>query len=95
LQKILLWLVQSEVKSIQQKIALVLTDLENPEMDGFTLTRNIKDDCRFDGIPVVIHSSLAAATNENNVKQVGADAYVATFKSREIAATIRRFLPQV
>jgi two-component system, chemotaxis family, chemotaxis protein CheV len=86
---------QEEGKAVKQKIALVLTDLEMPEMDGFTLTRNIKADCRFDGIPVVIHSSLAAATNENQVKQVGADAYVVKFQPREIAATIRLVLPQV
>jgi two-component system chemotaxis response regulator CheV len=72
----------------------VLTDLEMPEMDGFTLTRNIKSDSRFDGIPVVIHSSLTGATNENHVKSVGADAYVAKFNPREFAATIRRVLPK-
>jgi two-component system chemotaxis response regulator CheV len=58
-------------------------------MDGFTLTRNIKATRRYDGIPVVIHSSLTGATNENLVKSVGADAYVAKFQPREFAATIR------
>ena len=85
---------RKEGKTIRDKIALVLTDLEMPEMDGFTLTRNIKSDSRFDGIPVVIHSSLTGATNENHVKSVGADAYVAKFNPREFAATIRRVLPK-
>lgn len=39
-------------KTIKDKVALVLTDLEMPEMDGFTLTRNIKGDERFKSIPV-------------------------------------------
>ena len=34
----------AEGKTAQDKVALVLTDLEMPEMDGFTLTRNIKQD---------------------------------------------------
>jgi two-component system chemotaxis response regulator CheV len=85
---------RKEGKSVRDKIALVLTDLEMPEMDGFTLTRNIKSDARFDGIPVVIHSSLTGATNENHVKSVGADAYVAKFNPREFASTIRRVLPK-
>ena len=70
----------------------MLTDLEMPEMDGFTLTRNIKQDPRFSAIPVVIHSSLTGSTNEEHVKKVGADAYVAKFVAEELAATIRRVL---
>ena len=75
------------------RVAVVLTDLEMPEMDGFTLTRLIKQDPRFKTIPVVIHSSLTGTTNENHVKSVGANAYVAKFAPRELAATIRGVLP--
>jgi two-component system chemotaxis response regulator CheV len=83
----------AEGKSVADKVAVVLTDLEMPEMDGFTLTRLIKQDPRFKSIPVVIHSSLTGSTNENHVKGVGADAYVAKFAPRELAATIRKVLP--
>jgi two-component system chemotaxis response regulator CheV len=79
-------------QTIRDKVALVLTDLEMPEMDGFTLTRNIKQDVRYAGIPVVIHSSLTGATNEDHVKKVGADAYVAKFVAEELAQTIRSVL---
>ena len=85
---------QANGQSVQDKVALVLTDLEMPEMDGFTLTRNIKADKRFAGIPVVIHSSLTGTTNENHVRTVGADAYVAKFSPRDFAATIRGVLPK-
>jgi two-component system, chemotaxis family, chemotaxis protein CheV len=81
-----------EGKSIKDKVALVLTDLEMPEMDGFTLTRNIKQDGRFSSLPVIIHSSLTGATNESHVKSVGADAYIAKFVEEELAATIREVL---
>ena len=82
----------AEGKSIKDKVALVLTDLEMPEMDGFTLTRNIKQDVRFKSIPVVIHSSLTGTTNEDHVKKVGADGYVAKFVAEELAATIQKVL---
>lgn len=82
----------AEGKTIQDKVALVLTDLEMPEMDGFTLTRNIKNDQRFKSIPVVIHSSLTGEANENHVKSVGADAYVAKFVAEELAEAIRKVL---
>jgi two-component system chemotaxis response regulator CheV len=83
---------QHEGKLAQDKVAMVLTDLEMPEMDGFTLTRNIKDDVFLQSIPVVIHSSLTGSTNEAHVKNVGADSYVAKFSPRELAATIRQVL---
>jgi two-component system chemotaxis response regulator CheV len=81
-----------EGKTIQDKVAMVLTDLEMPEMDGFTLTRKIKGDPRFSKIPVVIHSSLSGTTNEDHVKSVGANAYTAKFKADELAATLRDVL---
>lgn len=83
---------EAQGKTIKDKVALVLTDLEMPEMDGFTLTRNIKQDSRFASIPVVIHSSLTGATNEDHVRKVGADGYVAKFVAEELAQTIRKVL---
>jgi two-component system chemotaxis response regulator CheV len=85
---------QAEGKTIHDKVALMLTDLEMPEMDGFTLTRNIKQDARFKSLPVVIHSSLTGSTNEAHVNSVGADGYVAKFVAEELAATLRKVLKQ-
>ena len=81
---------QEEGKTAHDKVALVLTDLEMPEMDGFTLTRNIKQDPRFSSIPVVIHSSLTGTANEAHVKKVGADAYVAKFVAEDLADALRQ-----
>jgi len=83
---------RAEGKSIRDKVALVLTDLEMPIMDGFTLTRNIKQDGRYKDLPVIIHSSLTGTTNEGHVKSVGADAYIAKFDAEELSATFRQVL---
>ena len=83
---------QDEGKTVHDRIALVLTDLEMPEMDGFTLTRNVKQDPRFSSIPVVIHSSLTGAANEAHVKKVGADGYVAKFVAEDLAQALRQAL---
>ncbi len=82
----------AEGKTVHDRIAAVLTDLEMPEMDGFTLTRHIKSDPRFKSIPVVIHSSLTGTTNENHGKRVRADAYVGKFSVRELTAALRQVL---
>jgi two-component system chemotaxis response regulator CheV len=83
---------ESKGQHINDRVAMVLTDLEMPEMDGFMLTRNIKQDPRMRHLPVVIHSSLSGSTNEEHVKKVGADAYVAKFQADELAGTIRQVL---
>ena len=85
---------EAEGKTVLDRVAMVLTDLEMPEMDGFTLTRNIKSDARLQGLPVVIHSSLSGSANEDHVRSVGADGYVAKFVAEDLAATIRRVLPK-
>lgn len=77
---------------VHDRVAVVLTDLEMPEMDGFTLTRNVKKDAAMRGVPVVIHSSLTGDTNENHVKSAGADAYVAKFAAKELADVLRTVL---
>jgi two-component system chemotaxis response regulator CheV len=83
---------EAEGKTVYDKVAMLLTDLEMPEMDGFTLTRNVKKSARFANLPVVIHSSLSGTTNEEHVRSVGADAYVAKFSAADLAGTIRAVL---
>jgi two-component system chemotaxis response regulator CheV len=68
---------------------LILVDAEMPEMDGYVLTRNIKADKRFDGIPVVMHSSLSSEANHAMGKRVGVDAYVAKFDADALSHTLR------
>jgi len=83
---------QTKGVPVHDRVAVVLTDLEMPEMDGFTLTRNIKKDPQMRGLPVVIHSSLTGDTNENHVRSAGADAYVAKFAAKELAEVLRTVL---
>ncbi|CNB25315.1 chemotaxis protein [Yersinia intermedia] len=83
---------RAEGVPISDKIAFVLTDLEMPEMDGFTLTLNIKRDEFLKNIPVIIHSSLSGSANEDHVRKVGADAYVAKFEVNELEAAIHSAL---
>jgi two-component system chemotaxis response regulator CheV len=61
-------------------------------MDGYVLTRNLKADARFAGIPVLMHSSLSSVANKKLGQQVGVDAYVAKFRPEELAETIARML---
>ena len=61
-------------------------------MDGYVLTKNVKSDERFKGVPVIMHSSLSADANQALGKGVGADSYVAKFNPMELATTLRPLL---
>jgi two-component system chemotaxis response regulator CheV len=74
---------------IRDEVRLVLVDAEMPEMDGYVLTKNIKADPRFEGVPVVMHSSLSSEANRAMGKSVGVDAYVAKFDAEALADTLR------
>jgi two-component system chemotaxis response regulator CheV len=77
-----------EKKAVKESIGLILTDAEMPEMDGYVLTRHIKDDKRFEGIPVLMHSSLSSVANQKLGQQVGVDAYVPKFNPEDLAKMI-------
>ncbi|MCK9202363.1 MAG: chemotaxis protein [Gallionella sp.] len=71
---------------------VILTDVEMPEMDGYMLTRKIKADKRFNGIPVLMHSSLSSDSNQMLGKSVGVDEYVPKFEPQKLAQTLTRLL---
>ena len=83
-----------EGEPLAERLHLILTDAEMPEMDGYVLARCIKADARFAGIPVVMHSSLSSEANRSMGKSVGVDAYVAKFNPRALADTLRPLIAQ-
>jgi two-component system chemotaxis response regulator CheV len=79
-------------RSVKELVQLILTDVEMPEMDGYILTKNIKSDPRFAGIPVIMHSSLSSMSNQQLGKSVGVDDYVPKFEAQRLAETLSRLL---
>ena len=77
---------------LRDDIKLILVDAEMPEMDGYVLTKYIKGDSRFEGIPVIMHSSLSSEANRAMGQAVGVDGYVAKFDAEILADTLRPML---
>ena len=73
-------------------IQVILTDVEMPEMDGYMLTRKIKEDKRFAGIPVLMHSSLSSTSNQQLGKTVGVDEYIPKFEPQKLSQALARLL---
>ena len=77
---------------LKDLVQVILTDVEMPEMDGYMLTRKIKADKRFNGIPVLMHSSLSSSSNQQLGKAVGVDEYVPKFEPQKLSQTLARLL---
>ena len=77
---------------LHDQIQVILTDAEMPEMDGYVLTQRIKSDRRFDGIPVVMHTSLSSEANREMARRVGVDYYVPKFDAMVLSSALRRLL---
>lgn len=78
-------------REVKDVIQLILTDVEMPEMDGYILTKNIKTDARFHGIPVIMHSSLSGRSNNQLGRSVGVDEYVSKFEPQRLAEVLTRY----
>jgi two-component system chemotaxis response regulator CheV len=78
--------------TVSELIQLIITDVEMPEMDGYTLTKLIKSDARFAHIPVLMHSSLSGDSNDKHGKDNGVDEYIYKFEPQRLAEVVTRFL---
>jgi two-component system chemotaxis response regulator CheV len=81
-----------EDECLHDYLKIILVDAEMPEMDGYVLTKLIKSDVRFKGIPVIMHSSLSSNANKAMGSSVGVDAYVAKFDPAILAETLLPYL---
>ena len=77
---------------LKNHLTVILTDIEMPEMDGFTLIKLIKQDRRFDGIPVLIQSSLSGESNHELGRKVQADGYINKFNPVRLAQSLAAYM---
>ena len=71
--------------AVEQEISMVISDVEMPDMDGYTLTTEIRRDPRLKSLYVLLHSSLSGVFNNAMVQKVGADRFIAKFSANELA----------
>ena len=71
-----------------ERITLVISDIEMPRLDGYALTRAIRETPALRQLKVVLHSSLSGVFNESLVRDVGADRFIAKFQPDLLAKTV-------
>jgi two-component system chemotaxis response regulator CheV len=75
-------------------VTLVVSDIEMPRMDGYALTRAIRETPALRGLKVVLHSSISGLFNESMVREVNADRFVAKFQPDVLAKTVLDLMPE-
>lgn len=84
-----------EGKKPSEELMMVISDIEMPEMDGYTFTSELRSHPELKDIYIVLHTSLSGVFNESMVKKVGADSFIPKFSPDELGAEITRRINEV
>lgn len=77
---------------ISGAVPLMVSDIEMPEMDGYTLTAEVKANPKLKNMHVILHTSLSGVFNQAMVKKVGADDFIAKFHPDELATAVQKWM---
>lgn len=80
--------ISEEHGDITKKISMIISDVEMPKMDGYTLTKEIRDDPALRGLYIALHTSLSGVFNKTMVQKVGADQFLPKFNPDELAKMV-------
>lgn len=73
---------------VGDSLLMLISDIEMPEMDGYTLTAEVRSDPRMKDLHVMLHTSLSGVFNQAMVRKVGADAFLAKFNPDDLAEQV-------
>jgi two-component system chemotaxis response regulator CheV len=85
----------SKAGVLDDEISMIISDVEMPEMDGYTLATEIRRDPKLAHLYILLHTSLSGVFNNAMVEQVGADRFIAKFNPDELANGVMAALEDV
>lgn len=81
------WL--EEGKDLGRFLTMIISDIEMPKMDGYTLTTKIREHPQMKDLYILLHTSLSGVFNQAMVEKVGADRFLAKFSPDELATRVQ------
>ncbi|QFY89518.1 chemotaxis protein CheV [Magnetovirga frankeli] len=86
LDQLRLW--ASEGRDLLPWLALVISDIEMPSMDGYSLTSAIRKEPGMESLYVILHSSLSGVFNESMTSKVGANQFLPKYEPNVLAKAV-------
>ena len=74
------------------RVSMVISDIEMPEMDGYSLTRAIRGRSDREKLYVLLHTSLDGAVSTNEARNAGSDAILLKFTPEGLAEEVMKGL---
>lgn len=78
----------AEGKKPEEELLMMISDIEMPEMDGYTLTAEIRNEPLLKNMHICLHTSLSGVFNKAMVKKVGADDFLPKFRPDDLASRV-------
>ncbi|MDA7817611.1 chemotaxis protein [Sulfurimonas sp.] len=85
-------LYKSYGEKLSDNLKIIISDVEMPKMDGFHFAANVKEDPRFNGIPIVFNSSISDHFSELRGKEAGAEGYLVKFQASQFYDEVARIV---
>jgi two-component system chemotaxis response regulator CheV len=79
---------KGDALAVSKQVLMVVSDIEMPEMDGYTLTSNIRKDPRLKDLFVILNSSLSGGFNDTLTQKVGANMFLSKWHTDELAKVV-------
>lgn len=87
-----LWELVDSGVDLKSHYSMIISDVEMPRMDGYTLASKIKKEPAMRDIYLVLHTSLSGVFNTSMVQKVGANEFLAKFHPDSLVRTIQNQL---
>lgn len=82
------WAEDEQTIALNDRLFMVISDIEMPEMDGYTFTTEVRKDPRLSDLHILLHTSLSGVFNKAMVEKVGANDFIAKFQPDELANAV-------
>lgn len=82
----------AKTQPVMERFALMISDVEMPEMDGYTLTAEVRSNPDLAALHIILHTSLSGVFNQAMIEKVGANDFIAKFDPDELASAVQKVI---
>lgn len=84
-----------EGKTVTDEILMMFTDAEMPEMDGYRLTAEVRQDPRMSELFIALNTSLSGSFNEAMVEKVGCNRFISKFQPDLLVDVVQQRMREI